>query len=152
MFFKVNSKNFNSVFPGEPEELLISGKFNKDVDIIIGTNDNEGILDMMSYLPKALNPDPTLWDQLRNNFETLGPGYLFNIANQSEITSEDVEKMHEIVSFYVGSIDNINEEHMDAMIDMFTDAGISRLHYSSPLVISIGSKRYCLFYLRYLFI
>ena len=91
---------------------------------------------MMPYLPKALNPDPTLWDQLRNNFETLGPGYLFNIANQSEITSEDVEKMHEIVSFYVGSIDNINEEHMDAMIDMFTDAGISRLHYSSPLVIS----------------
>ena len=38
-----------------------------------------------------------------------------------------VRKMHEIVSFYVGSIDNINEEHMDAMIDMFTDAGISRL-------------------------
>ena len=91
---------------------------------------------MMPYLPKALNPDPTLWDQLRNNFETLGPGYLFNIANQSEITSEDVEKMHEIVSFYVGSIDNINEEHMDAMIDMFTDAGISRLHNSSPLVIT----------------
>ena len=91
---------------------------------------------MMPYLPKALNPDPTLWDQLRNNFETLGPGYLFNIANQSEITSEDVEKMHEIVSFYVGSIDNINEEHMDAMIDMFTDAGILRLHYSSPLVIT----------------
>ena len=91
---------------------------------------------MMPYLPKALNPDPTLWDQLRNNFETLGPGYLFNIANQSEITSEDVEKMHEIVSFYVGSIDNINEEHMDAMIDMFTDAGISRLHHSSPLVIT----------------
>ena len=91
---------------------------------------------MMPYLPKALNPDPTLWDQLRNNFETLGPGYLFNIANQSEITSEDVEKMHEIVSFYVGSIDNINEEHMDAMIDMFTDAGILKLHYSSPLVIT----------------
>ena len=47
---------------------------------------------------------------------------LFGIANKSDITNEDVEKMSELVSYYVGSIENINKEHQQGIIDMFTDA------------------------------
>ena len=107
--------------PGDPEELLASGQFNTNVEVIIGTNSDEGILDLIEYLPKVLIPGK--WDKLREKFETDGPGYLFNIANKSEIMDDDMDKMNKIVEYYIGSIDNINEEHMQGMFNMFTDAG-----------------------------
>ena len=41
---------------------------------------------------------------------------LFGIANKSDITNEDLEKMSELVSYYVGSIDNINKEHQQGLV------------------------------------
>ena len=56
---------------GEPEELLSSGQFNK-VDVIIGTNVDEGIF---SFFDKIANP--ALWEDYKNNFDIIGPTMLF---------------------------------------------------------------------------
>ena len=47
---------------------------------------------------------------------------LFGILDPLEVTNEDIAKAHEIVDFYVGSVDNINEDHLEGMLHMYTDA------------------------------
>ena len=108
----------NPFIPGEPKDLMSSGNFNRDVEVIIGTNADEGILFFFEFL---LNPSQ--WDILKDNFDILGPSALFNIAMASHITQEDVKKAHQIIDFYVGGSDNINQEHTQGMLDMMTDAG-----------------------------
>jgi len=104
--------------PGHPEELMKAGEFDTDIEVIVGTTKDEGILFLLTLLA-----DPTLWPTYRENFDVYGPQSLFNIANRSEITEDDVENAHTIVEYYVGSIDNIDAEHKQGMFDMFTDAG-----------------------------
>ena len=38
-------------------------------------------------------------------------------------SEDDVKKAHELVEYYLGSVDNINEDNWQGMVDMFTDAG-----------------------------
>ena len=104
--------------PGDAENLLESGMFNTEVDVIIGTNSDEGILYLLDVLA-----DPSLWEERRNNFNITGTMNLFNIADKLDITAEDIEKAHKIVDFYVGSMNNMDESHKQGMFDMFTDSG-----------------------------
>ena len=103
--------------PGDPEELMKSGQFNSEIDVIIGTNEKEGLFVMEAFIV-----DPTLWVTTKYNIETLLPMYLFNIAEESDVTADDVAKMYTILEYYIGSVDNFNEEHINELIDMFTDA------------------------------
>ena len=92
--------------PMVPEQMMSNGQFNKDIEVIIGSNADEGIL---FFFDKIL--DPSLWEEYRNDFDINGPRVLFNIANKSDITGTDIEKAQKILEFYVGSKDNIDEEH-----------------------------------------
>ena len=103
--------------PTEPGKILYSGSFNHDVEIIIGTNKDEGLLFMTPYIL-----DNALLEDYKNNFDILGPLQLFNIGNASEITSKDIQNAHEIVEFYVGSVENIDSSHIQGLVDMLTDA------------------------------
>ena len=103
--------------PGDPETLLTHEKLNAN-EIIVGTNADEGLLNLFSVIL-----DPNLWQGFRNDFDIIGTSALFNIVNISDITPKDVEKAHKIVEYYVGSVDNINENHLQGIINMFTDAG-----------------------------
>ena len=38
-------------------------------------------------------------------------------------SEDDINKAHELVEYYLGSVDNINEDNWQGMVDMFTDAG-----------------------------
>ena len=66
---------------------------------------------------------PSLWETYRKDFDTVGARTLFNIGDISEITPELVERAHKIVEYYVGSLENINEEHLQGIALMFTDSG-----------------------------
>ena len=103
--------------PGEAEELMATGNFNQDVEVIIGTNSDEGLLNIINVLV-----DPTQWDEYRDNFDTETIPIMFNIPNQSDITEDDIEKAHELVEFYVGSMVNINEDHKQGIFDLGTDS------------------------------
>ena len=113
-----NDFTSNPFLPGKVEELLQSEQFNQDIQVIIGTNSAEGIL-TVGPMTNGL----TEWDDFRKIIELHGPSFLFGIPNPSDITDEDFEKMNKLINYYVGSIENINEEHKQGVIDMFTDAG-----------------------------
>ena len=119
MWVPVNdNKTSNPFVPGNPKDLLKNGEFDKNIEVILGTNADEGLLFIFNLIL-----DPTGWENFRNNFDILGPKLLFNIANPRDITPTDVQNALTIAEYYLGSIDNLNENHLDRIIDMFTDAG-----------------------------
>ena len=129
----------NPFIPGEPEDLMSSGNFNRDVEVIIGTNADEGILFFFQFLL-----DPSQWAILKENFDILGPSALFNIALASDITQEDVEKAHQILDFYVGGPDNIDQGHTQGMLDMMTDAGF--LHGTHKFIKHLLAQKISLYH------
>ena len=104
--------------PDDADALLKMGEFNKDVDIMIGTNADEGILYVLDQLA-----NPSLWDDYVDLFAIDGPRYLFNIVLPEDVTEEDKKKANELAEFYVGPMDNLDEYHKQEIFDMFTDAG-----------------------------
>ena len=114
-----SNSSYEPFLPQSPEQLLSSGNFNTKVDVIIGNVADEGIMFLLSPLAGF-----ETWEDFKNNFYIYGPRRFFKIANQSEISETDIEKTHQIVEFYLGSDDNINEEHRQELFDMFTDAAM----------------------------
>ena len=112
----IKSKNF--------EHCLETGHFNKDVDIMIGTTADEGILSMFPYIMKMKK-----WDDLKNDINLIGAKEWFNIANPDDITSATKENVRQVVDYYVGSKDNINEEHRQRLINLNTDAAFLHSNY-----------------------
>ena len=75
--------------------------------------------------------DPTKWEEFKNNFDSYGPKALFNIANESDITTEDLQKTHKLIEYYIGSMENINNDYRQGLIDLFTDAGVLYGNYKT---------------------
>jgi carboxylesterase type B len=113
--------------PGSVEELLSSEQFNSDIQVIIGTNADEGILDV-----GPTTDGFTKWDSLKHEIDNYGPTVFFGIPPK-EFTFEDVKRVNKLIDYYVGSIENINEEHKQGVIDMFTDASFQ---YGTHLTIN----------------
>lgn len=101
--------------PGNPETLLSDGQFNKDVKVIIGFNKDEGVLWFAGQVAGL-----TSWDDYKNTFDTIGTKVLFEIPG-NDIPQDFVDKAHKILEGYIGSIDNVNEEHAQDLIYMGTD-------------------------------
>ena len=104
--------------PARPEELLQSGQFHTEVELIIGTNKHEGILYMIPHLL-----DASVYDQIRENWDTIGAAGLLGIVDLNELTAEDVAKSHQLLDFYIGGVENYNAENLYGLLDMHTDAG-----------------------------
>ena len=111
------SSSDHPFLPEFPEQLLESGQFNTDIDVIIGTNADEGLLVCSNVIKH-----PDLWPAYQEHFEIGGTKTLFGIAEDSDITSEDTQNMKKLVEFYFGSINGINENHSQELIDIFTDS------------------------------
>ena len=71
--------------PRTPLEILQSGDFNKEIEVIIGSNADEGLLIWADAIE-----DPSQFDSCRDNFEYCGPATLY-YRQTSEVTDEDIE-------------------------------------------------------------
>ena len=103
--------------PKSVEEIFQSGQFNKNVEVIIGTNSDEGILTVGPATNGYVE-----WDNFRQNMKENGPTQLFNIADPLDYTNEDFDKVNTLVEYYTGSFDNINAQHIQGAVDMITDS------------------------------
>ena len=121
-----NNSSYEPFLPQFPEELLSSGNFNTNVDVMIGNTADEGIIFLIGTLAGFQT-----WEDFKNNFYVYGPRTFFNNPNDVEISETDIEKTHQIVEFYLGSNDNINEEHQQELFDMFTDASFLYGNYKT---------------------
>ena len=103
--------------PEDPETLLKTGQFNTDVDVIIGSNSDEGLLILMNAMTNS-----SLWEDYQKDFEIGGTKTLFAIAHNDDITTEDIENANKLLKSYVGSVEEIDQSHGQNMIDMLTDS------------------------------
>ena len=60
--------------PGNVQDLMESGQFDSEVEIIFGTNADDGMLFVLSAL---LNP--ILFEEFKTNFNTSAPMALFDV-------------------------------------------------------------------------
>ena len=114
----VNDMNFTSepFLTAMPEKTLADGTFNTNIEVIVGTNANEGLIAVFAYIK-----DPSKWEAFRQDFDTTGTMLMFNILPE-DLTEEDVQKAHKVAEFYVGGVENFDENHLEKTIDMWTDA------------------------------
>ena len=84
-------------------ELLRTGDFNTDVEVIMGTNSAEGVI--MVYRA-ILNGSE--WGSYARDWANSGPRALFNIADPRNVRPENVELAERALQFYVGTPDEIN--------------------------------------------
>jgi len=116
--------------PARPEDLLQSGQFHKEVEVLIGTNKHEGLLYMIPHLL-----DSSVYDQIRENWDTVGAAGLLGIVDLSELTEEDVAKSHQLLDYYIGGVENYNAENLYGLLDMHTDSGFLHGTYKTVQIL-----------------
>merc|ERR1712130_262996 len=105
--------------PAPPEELLQSGQFDSEVEVILGTCKDEGLSDLAgAWL------DPEFFETIRDTFDTAGTARILGLMRYSDVTPADVEKAHKIIDAYVGGVENITMSNIQSLIDMMTDSSM----------------------------
>ena len=105
--------------PAPAEELLQSGQFNSEVEVILGTCKDEGLSDLAgAWL------DPEFFETIRDTFDTAGTARILGLMRYSDVTPADVEKAHKIIDAYVGGVENITSSNIQNLIDMMTDSSM----------------------------
>jgi len=122
--------------PGHPQDLLSSGQFNSEVDIIIGSNRNEGLLWMLGEIF-----DESLYQQVSDDWDVYGPMTIFNIANPEDRTMKDVERASAALQFYTGVGGSFSPEYFENLVDLFTDSfALYGVHQTMKAFVSKGMK------------
>jgi len=124
-----------------PHDTVASGDIN-GVEIIIGANKDEGLLETGNFLV-----DPSLYDLEKAMFDTFGPMQFFGKRfqdNVTDITQLDIDQSHQVLEHFVGSLDDINADHFDnitnilsseywfcthSLAEMLTKQGLSVFQY-----------------------
>ena len=121
-----------------PLQLLESGQFNKDVEVILGGNHDEGL---QSTVNLVTNPD--LLTIIASDWDHYGPLSLLDKSGLGDVTEEDVWAANTILDFYVGSTDNFNSDHLVNITNMRTDAAFwYGIHRTASLLVQHGVTVY----------
>merc|ERR1711962_1144015 len=97
--------------PVPAEELLQTGQFNSDIEVITGTCKDEGLSD---FADAWLDPD--FFEMIRSTFDTAGTARILGLMRYSEVTPEDVENARKIIDAYVGGVENITLSNIQYML------------------------------------
>ena len=103
--------------PASAEELLQSGQFNTNVEVILGTCKDEGLGNFIGAWT-----EPNFFEDLRNNWDSVGVARLLGLTKMSDVTPEDVEKARKLLQFYVGGVENVTMANVQSLVDMMTDS------------------------------
>ena len=105
--------------PAPAEELLQSGQFNSEVEVILGTCKDEGLSDFSdAWL------DPEFFESIRESWDTAGAARILGLMRYSDVTPADVEKASKIIDAYVGGVENFTMSNIQSLIDMMTDSSM----------------------------
>jgi len=118
-----------------PQDTISSGNLNAK-EIIFGANKDEGLLHTGSFLV-----DQSLYAATREYFDIIGPVAIFGKRfqeNVTDITEQDIEQAYQVLEYYVGDLENINEEHFENITSMFTHEYFYCTHSFSEMLTEHG--------------
>ena len=102
--------------PLDPSTAFQSGDFATDVDVMFGSNKNEGLL----LTEVILGFDNLLFNTILHHWDVWGPLLLFH-KHALEISADDISKAYKVLEHYCGTYEP-TPEHITNMTDMFTDS------------------------------
>merc|ERR1712037_102577 len=105
--------------PAPAEELLQTGQFHGEVEVILGTCKDEGLSDFSdAWL------DPEFFESIRDTWDTAGTARILGLMRYSDVTPADVEKARKIIDAYVGGVGNFTMSNIQSLVDMMTDSSM----------------------------
>jgi len=105
--------------PADPKTLMREGKYNSDIEILLGFNEEEG--HMVTSIFEAF---PLLYSAMAAGWPILGPFSLLG-KHHTELSENDVNIVNRILLEYVGNVSSIKAENIDKITNMFTDSFFS---------------------------
>ena len=103
--------------PREPQYLLADGDYATDVDILLGFDEDESVIGTQIFLPA-----PDLFIVVRELWSIVGP-YALLQKHTSEITEQDIKLTKEILDFYCGPLEQLDQTtDFDNISKMLTDS------------------------------
>jgi len=105
--------------PEDPRVLIRDGKYNSDVEILLGFNEEEG--HMVTSIFEAF---PLLYSAMAAGWPVLGPFSLLG-KHHTELSENDIHIVNRILLEYVGNVSSIKAENIDKITNMFTDSFFS---------------------------
>ena len=99
-----------------PEEVISTGHYDTNLDIMIGVTEDESLIGTQIFLPA-----PDLFAVIRDLWTIAGP-YALLQRHTSEITEEDVELATRILEYYCGSLEQLNISQFDNFTKMTSDS------------------------------
>ena len=102
--------------PRSPEEVISSGDYDTDLDIMIGFTEDESLIGTQIFIPA-----PDLFAVLRDLWDIAGP-YALLQKHTSEATEEDVELATRILEHYCGPLEELDSKQFDNFTKMASDS------------------------------
>lgn len=108
----------NSYLSENPLDLIKKGDYYTDIDIMLGFNEDDGMLITQFFIPA-----PDIYGVLKELWDFLGPFALFQ-KHHTEITEEHKIIATEILNHYIDNIgiENLSPDNFWNMTDLFTDS------------------------------
>jgi carboxylesterase type B len=103
----------DSFLPGYPEQLMSSGEFNTNIDVMIGTNKADG----SAYFFAGNS-----WEEVKVTFLETAPYFLFGFRSPSLLSEQILNKTNMVLDYYLDSTDSIDNEDLNSILEMMTDA------------------------------
>ena len=99
-----------------PEEVISTGHYDTDLDIMIGFTEDESLIGTQIFLSA-----PDLFAVIRDLWTIAGP-YALLQKHTSEITEEDVELATSILEHYCGSLEQLDSSQFENFTKMASDS------------------------------
>ena len=111
--------------PYNPLLMVQNGQYQTDVDLMLGFNEDEGILITQFFMAA-----PSLYDVLKEAWNFLGPFALFQ-SHHTEITEQQIDIATEMLNFYTDNagVENLSPDKFWNVTDMFTDSFFTFANY-----------------------
>ena len=120
--------------PMSPKEIISSDKYNANVSLLLGSNEDEGLLHTATAYQ-----NPAIIEQWRSKWiDTFGPSTLLGLRDQP-IDKNAREITKKITEHYVGSVDGLTFDNIKYITNMYTDSWFS--HPIHDFVSRLVSKK-----------
>ena len=115
----------NPYLPEDPLTLVKSGQYNTEVDLLLGFNEDEGILISQFFLQA-----PDLYNVLKDAWDFLGPFALLQ-KHHTDITENDIETATDILDYYTngGGLETLGPDSFWNITNMFSDSFFTYANY-----------------------
>ena len=85
----------------------------------MGTTKDEGIIWLIDPLKNN-----SLFEKMQREWDTMWGPLLVGLHDLDEVTDVDLYKSYKLLAFYIGGLENLNENHLQGVFDMYTDSAM----------------------------